>query len=410
MKAFNVLIGAAMAVGAVLSVRAAAGYEVVCAASDTPEALKGCAKYVCPADDARETLQKALDEAGRLGVKCVLLKGTYVIDSRGKTSPKGAVFFRSGDGEEHLFYAQNKSHFITLEGAIEPLGFRDGAVIEMGPKLYASIRDDETFSMFACDGGDIYSRAWAIRKLVVRLPGNAKPVVVFDGRFATALKYEDVWAIAFDPMTADFATAANIPVPNARCVAFRGTMGSNYVAMSNWRNLAAYGFGIGFEIGGEHVSCDSLSALYNVYGFSFSSYSGKRSIALGESAPPVGGTFYPIVCVNLLDEHNVNMPRFGCAPHGSWTGPHGGQSVTIRGMNLQWPNTCPGHTDRAAADFTSGRTRATEAIPGAWRGSVEYVIDHTTVQGGVNLVTEPFFEPGHGKNVTVRNLSASKGR
>ena len=53
---------------------------------------------------------------------------------------------------------------------------------------------------------------------------------------------------------------------------------------------------------------------------------------------------------------------------------------------------------------------ATEAIPGAWRGSVEYVIDHTTVQGGVNLVTEPFFEPGHGKNVTVRNLSKAKGK
>ena len=50
------------------------------------------------------------------------------------------------------------------------------------------------------------------------------------------------------------------------------------------------------------------------------------------------------------------------------------------------------------------------AIPGAWRGSIEYVIDHTTVQGGVNLVTEPFFEPGHGKNVAVLNLSASKGR
>ena len=63
MKAFNILIGAAMAVGVALPVRAAAGYEVVCAASDTPAALKGCAKYVCPADDARETLQKALDEA-----------------------------------------------------------------------------------------------------------------------------------------------------------------------------------------------------------------------------------------------------------------------------------------------------------------------------------------------------------
>ena len=43
-------------------------------------------------------------------------------------------------------------------------------------------------------------------------------------------------------------------------------------------------------------------------------------------------------------------------------------------------------------------------LAGAWRGGVEYMIDHTTVQGAVNLVTAPIFEPGHGKNVTVRNL------
>jgi hypothetical protein len=27
---------------------------------------------------------------------------------------------------------------------------------------------------------------------------------------------------------------------------------------------------------------------------------------------------------------------------------------TILGMNLQWPNTCPGHTDRLASDFLVG--------------------------------------------------------
>lgn len=369
-------------------------YNIVCAAYDTPDEIKNCAKYICPADDARPVLQKAIDEATRLGVKCILLKGTYVINSRGEHDPRGGIVFYNDLPSTGKYYGQNQGIFSTLEGVLEPLGFQNGANITMGQELYDDLSTEETFSMFYCDGNDLYGRAWTIRNLLVTLPGNQKPVIVFDGSSCSALTYDRVWVISVPPDSFDYATSEGLPVPHPASVAFRGTAGSNFVARSEWKNLAAYGFGTGFDIGGEHVYCESLSALYNIYGFAFSCYAGKRNF--GDEAP-YGGCFYPIYCVNLLDEHNINMPRFGkcCYSH---------QSITIHGMNLQWPNTCPGHTDRAAENYLEGRQRATELEPGFWRGSIEYIIDHTDLRGHVTLVEEPFFEPGHGEHVNAVNL------
>ena len=104
-------------------------FDIVCAASDTPEILKASAQYVCPAADARETLQNAIDEAGRLGVRCILLKGTYVINSRGAKNPHGGIVFYNDLPPTGSSYAQNQGVFRTLEGVLEPLGFQNGAVI-----------------------------------------------------------------------------------------------------------------------------------------------------------------------------------------------------------------------------------------------------------------------------------------
>jgi len=371
--------------------------NIVCAAGDTPDELKPAAKYVCPADDARETLQRAIDEAGRLCVKCILLKGTYVINSRGTRNPAGGIAFYNELPKTGKSYAHNQGVFRTLEGVVEPLGFENGAVIVMGGRLYEELSSEEPFSLFYCDGNDLFGRAWTIRNLAVCLPGNRKPVIVFDGSACSALTYEGVWVTSVPVNSFDFASSEGLPVPHPESVAFRGTAGSNFMARSEWRNLAALGFGVGFDIGGEHVYCESLSALYNIWGFSFNGYRGKKNFGDAKESC-FGGCFYPVYCVNLLDEHNVNMPRFGHASPGS------PQSVTIRAMNIQWPNTCPGHTDRRAPDFLEGRHRATESIPGRWRGSIEYVVDHTTVEGHVHLADEPFFEPGHGTAIRTVNL------
>ena len=372
-------------------------FDIVCAASDTPEILKASAQYVCPAADARETLQNAIDEAGRLGVRCILLKGTYVINSRGAKNPHGGIVFYNDLPPTGSSYAQNQGVFRTLEGVLEPLGFQNGAVIVMGQELYDDISDDEIFSLFYCDGNEIFGRAWTIRNLAVQLPGNQKPVIVFNGSSCSALTYERVWVISVPVNSFDFASSSGIAVPHPASVAFRGTAGSNFAARSEWKNLVAIGFGTGFDIGGEHVYCESLSALYNIYGFAFNCYYGKRNFSDDEKSC-FGGCFYPVYCVNLLDEHNVNMPRFGKSSYSSH------QSITIRAMNIQWPNTCPGHCDRTAADFLTGRYRATETVPGHWRGSIEYIIDHTSPEGRVNLAEEPFFESGHGIEVKTVNL------
>lgn len=192
-------------------------------------------------------------------------------------------------------------------------------------------------------------------------------------------------------------------MPHPKSVGFRGCCGSNYYT-TEWKNLAVRGFGVGFDIGGEHVYCESLSALYNIYGFAFDCYEGKDRIDTQDEAPRRGICMYPVTCVNLLDEHNFHLPKFGNASHCGKTLEKWGSHITITGMNIQWPNTCPGCTDRSKPEFYEGRNRATESQIGGWRGSIEYVIDHVEEGGHANIVMEPYFEEGHGVNVRVRNI------
>ncbi|MBQ8509844.1 MAG: hypothetical protein IJ493_08060 [Clostridia bacterium] len=376
--------------------------DIICAAADTPEELKRHASFLCDETDARPTLQRAIDEADRLDVSCVLLRGTYTINSCGERSSRGGICFFNPE-EPQRFYAQNRARYHVLEGAKVPLGWLDGAVVTMGKDFYDSLPDDKPFSLFYSDGNSLFGRGLIIRNLVVHLPGSHKPVIVFDGRFASAVRYEDDWVTSFDPRGMNLATAEGIPVPHPDSVGFRGCCGSNFYS-TEWKNCAVQGFGTGFDIGGEHVYCESLSALYNGCGFAFDCYKGKDSIDAPDDTPARGVCIYPVTCVNLLDEHNIHMPRFGNASHNGRTPEIHAQSITIHGMNLQWPNTCPGYTDRSAPDFLTGRHRATEAQPGSWRGTIEFVIDHTTPGSGCNLTDEPFFEEGHGTNVRVKNL------
>lgn len=378
-------------------------YNIICAAYDTPEKLKLKADYICDAADARPTLQKAIDEADELGVSCVLLRGTYVINSHGERSKRGGICFYNPEPAQK-YYSQNKARYHVLEGAKIPLGYLDGAVITMGKDFYDSLPDDNTFSLFYCDGNSCYGRGMIIKNLVVQLSGSYKPVIVFDASAAQGgARFEDDWITSFDPHKVNLATAEGIPMPHPDSVGMRGCAGSNFYS-TEWKNCAVQGFGVGFDIGAEHVYCESLSALYNIYGFAFDCYKGKHSIDSPDNEKAVGGSFYPIYCVNLLDEHNVHMPKFGNASHNGETREYWAKSITIHGMNIQWPNSCPGYTDRTAPDFTVGRHRSTESQIGSWRGSIEYCIDHTTPGSGVNLTDEPLFEDGHGINVEVRSL------
>lgn len=378
--------------------------DIVCAAYDTAEELKRKADYICDEKDARPVLQAAIDEADRLEVGCTLLPGHYEINSCSEISGRGALFFENRHEKYGKYYQHNKLRYQTLSGVTPPIGYSSGAVVTLGKDFYESLPDTEDFSLFFGHGNDMFGRAVFIRNLVVQLPGNSKPVIVFDGRFFCNLRYEDVWAsaIILKPDT-NLATAEGIPVPNERSVAFRLCCGSNFGCVEV-KNCCAQGFGTAFEIGGEHIYCESLGALYNHYGYTFDCYKGKGDIDEPDTEKARGVAVYPVTCVNLIDEHNIHMPKFGNASFNGSEPENCSQAITILGMNLQWPNSAPGYTDRTAADFLCGRHRATEVQPGSWRGRIEYVIDHTTPGSGVNLTDEAFFEEGHGINIETRNL------
>lgn len=394
----------------------AASCDIICAASDSPRELREKASYICGAEDARPVLQQAINEAARLRVKCILLAGHYLIDSVGEESPNGALSFPSQTAKDKKFFWEfGPMQFTELEGSVAPLMYRGGAVIEMTRRLYESLPEDRPFALLYPSGGVVHSRAWSLKNLVIRLPDNRKPIVAVDGSFGCALRYENLWVIGFNAESPEvnFATAKGINVPHPDCVGIRGTCGSN-LGPSSMHNLVVLGFGRGFDLGGEHLTCDGLCAAYCIYGFAFNCYKAKTDVSSGEPKQGFGGMHYPMYCTNLCDEHNVNMPLFGIAgnenkfqggkvknPPDAWN-----PSVTIRAMNIQWPNTCPGYHDRKAPDFAKGRHRATEVLPGSWYGSVEYVVDRTTPGGGVNLTDDPFFEPGHGAKMASRSLHA----
>ena len=386
------------------------GPQVVCAASDTKEPLKRYAKYVCDEKDARPKLQAAINEAARLGVRCLLLPGKYVINSRSDVSPKGALYSPNYEGQNKgpLFWKDmGPTRYTSLEGTVPP-AYDHGAVeLVMGQELYDSIgADSEPFSFLYCVYNNIYGRFWQLKNLVIRFPSMQKPIVAIDGRFCVGLRYENIWLWGFEHSKVDLRTAEGILPPHPKSVGVRCTAGSN-CGPSTVRNVVAEGFGHGFDIGGEHLTCDGLAAAYCLYGFTFDCYVGKTSIYHPDKpGRGAGCSTYPIVLSNLCDEHNVNMPLFGWSSHGDDTRDCKSQSVTIRSMNIQWPNTAPGYNDRKSPDFLKGRHRATEVRPGSWHGSVEYVVDKTPPKGGVNLTEGRFFEPGHGGNILCRNLQS----
>ena len=141
-------------------------YQILCAASDTPDALKQKADFICDEADARPILQQAIDEADRLGVSCVLMNGTYRINSTSPRSTRGGICFYNNSPEQK-FYSQNNAHYHVLEGARIPLGFFDGAVITMGRELYDSLSDDIPFSLFYAAGEGVFGRGFIIKNITI---------------------------------------------------------------------------------------------------------------------------------------------------------------------------------------------------------------------------------------------------
>jgi hypothetical protein len=218
-----------------------------------------------------------------------------------------------------------------------------------------------------------------------KLPDNQKNIICIDGYYMSALAFDDVHftAVAYD---GDVTGSTAIPPAELHigvdgCMAVRGMQGSCYGTDNIWANSFAWGFGVGFQVVGEHIIGMLLGTRFCTYGYKFGATESTWALSL----------VHPITLINCCDECSFNLPIFG----------HGGRSnltdcrqpITLIDFNLEY----------RPEYFALGGDRAKELTAGEAYGSIDFVVVNTQGAPGKNMLNFQFWESGYGENIKTTN-------
>ena len=359
------------------------------AATDSPEAAKAAADFVCSGEHDEETIQRAIDLCAADGRNLYLFNGIYNIDAflawddggpraalrlppRRHFTLEGQDFFQAGRG-----MMPSGTNGVTLylrRAAWETAGDGVPSVLRGTWTEHGSQNGSgllmENISVFLCDA-EHPARCIDLRRT--------------DGAEVRNMRLRGMGERCMNGDSFPYMKFGPLPMPHIDAIGITMTGGSN-LPHSRFDNIHATGFGQGFQAGGEHVICCDCLASFNLYGWTFGNY---------EFGTPRGAADnHPIVLINCGDEQSVHLPLFAhCGDNGGTI--HGMQSVTMVGFNFERV------TDMVIGGKTGDAMR--ETMPGTWRGHIEYTFQpawHAT-----NSVCHPLWEPdGSGSGFETRNL------
>lgn len=378
--------------------------NTIVAPYNTTEDKKMRADYVGNGTDDRRCLHIAINVSYFWGEKTILLEGDYVLNSLAdgnggeSSTSKNKVCLYTGVSTPNTQFETNEN-FYQIEGEVMPFAYKKGVIIHLGETLYNSLANDVNLSLLrgfkingAVPNGNRVG-ALSVKNIIFRLPGNQKKVTCLDFNYSHSAICEHVNCIAVNPDEGyGYISPTNIkapPVPVEGCNGILGTFGSCWNTNTVFRNIECIGFYVGFDVSGEHMLVENASMKYNWYGFTFS-HCQKLS----------GNPRHPIVCLNLLDEHNFNMPLFDRTAD---------QPIYIIGLNLMYASivTFEGHSGE---DFDRSEHNRAVDVGGQTRGFVYY--NNVTPKDGLfgtNQVFPAFFQtPNQGmKCVNSRHRLAA---
>ncbi len=160
-------------------------------------------------------------------------------------------------------------------------------------------------------------------------------------------------------------------------VGIRGYNGYSTSSQNMMERISAEGFYTAFQLGGEHIICNNLTARTNYIGFSFGDYYFTY------------GTFdHPITLINCADEHSCKLPQFIHSGLPNSDKPSK-QEIDMISFNIEID-------PQIFADY------ATETTPNSFCGRIEYTI------GGIGEnVTDywKFWKEGSGHLFQTRNMA-----
>ena len=319
----------------------AEGSLVTVAASNSSEADKAAADYVCDGKTDCALLNGLIDRlASAKGGKITFLPGTYHVSSLTEIE-------RGGKTYKYGLFFPHKPGLVTLEGVggarkATNLSFNsnhDGAEIVVDRELYDTFTDDDDISIIGSEPSWIYSLAnYNIFNLSFIIPDNKKPLVVIDGKYASEMSVEGIFMVT----SGNFDSTEGL---NPRCVGIRACNGGNNGFNYFISHCKIIGFGTSFHLAGEHLIMEQCTAQRCLYGFVFGEIDDLDSI--GEGSRNTTG-IHNLTLINCCTEHARRALTFG-----------GGQlnAVSIIDFNCEEGPEDVWYCDWIAKDLGGGRFR-----------------------------------------------------
>lgn len=351
--------------------------EVLVASATASDEIKASANYVCTGTNDEAVIQNAINYvAENKGGKVRLSEGIFYIS---------AFPHSDSAGDNAALVIPQKSYFYPIEiigamptfGAFKSSADQKGTVIQVSYTCYEILSNSNKYTILR--GGYIARQRdssihLTLSDVDIQMPSNQKKITCIDVLYINRVLIERVFMRGCIYGYNGFSSGDVPPVAAEGCNGLRGIGGSNSGVMWDLRNVLAWAFHTGFNLGGEHLIGINLSALQSVYGYQFGNYTWT------------GAFLHPMTLINCCDENNINLPLF----HNNT----GKQAVNLIDFNMEWGvlNVTPGG---AIGDH------AKETTPGTFCGNINY----TMCYGGVwvNTVTQPFWESGSGHSIQTKN-------
>lgn len=346
------------------------GGVVNISAFDSSSSDKEKSQLVCTGSHDELVLQRAIDELPR-GGEIVLANGTYNIDGFAIVEDTYKVAFGiRGNGQRDIIIRGTNQPVRKINSTV----FTNTAIINVTQDALNCVTGTE--SRVSIIGYDGLERLYPYFSLDLRNIGmifadNQHKLIAVDGKYFSVLKLENVFC-GVDAGLATEGGIAEYELPNVDFIAIRGLDGANVGAGYRMTNCFVFGFGVAYDISGEHLIMEQCGTRFCDYTYRF----GHDSF----------GNIHDITLINCCHELSRRFPVF---LNGS------GQAINLINYNAEvypWSSQRFQHISKAI-----------EGTNGANCGDITYTImdsGHDTPQNWKGK----FFENGSGSNFTSRNL------
>lgn len=325
------------------------GSTIFVAASDSSERDKRYADYVCDGKNDEVEINKAIEDIGNCGT-VFLFAGNFHIDSFGEYE----------GFEKSAIVVKNTGTYrsVLLKGVRH---YYNGTNIVVSQKAFDAISQDEQPCVFNClspiNNGEEpwYGAFWyvSLQDMFISIPTWKRKCIVVNLRNAGCGEEKNLRISAFgnnqygEYFPKDYR---NEDTPEG-LVGITGMHGWTYGDTARYDNISVWGMHEAFQLGGEHLICNSLRARYNYCAYTFGNY--KNSLSYGAFD-------HPLTLINCCDEKSTQGPVFvwnGLAERKIWNAKPDRkmQGITFIDFNIE-----------------SYKYGAYEVEPGSFCGRIDY--------------------------------------